>query len=417
MIGVSKLLCGLISPQDILRYGRRSDSLPSNMLQFSADKKPIVVWNMTRACNLSCLHCYASANCAPDADELTTAEAVKFIDDIAAFGAPTLLFSGGEPLVRPDLFQLGAHAKSRGLRTVISTNGTLINDAVAQKIKDAGFSYVGVSLDGLKETNDKFRGVTGAFDSALEGIRSCRRAGVKVGLRFTINKSNYLQIPDIFNLMVENDIPRVCFYHLVYCGRGGEIMKESLSPALTRETSGVIFDKTVDLFKNNRPVEVLTVDNHCDGVYLYLRTLKENPQRAAEIYTLLEYNGGNNSGIAIACVDQSGSVHPDQFWRHYTFDNIRNRPFSKIWPDTSDELMARLKNRKTFLKGRCAICKYLNICNGNFRARAQAVFNDTWAPDPACYLTDAEIGIDETRAAELAAKGELYDFDWLAKLD
>jgi len=417
LIGVSKLLCGLVSPQDILRYGRRSDSLPSNMLQFSADKKPIVVWNMTRACNLSCAHCYASANCAPDTDELTAAEAVKFIDDIAAFGAPTLLFSGGEPLMRADLFELGAYAKSRGLRTVISTNGTLINDAAAQKIKDAGFSYVGVSLDGLKDTNDKFRGVAGAFDSALEGIRNCKRAGVKVGLRFTINKSNHLQIPDIFNLMVENEIPRVCFYHLVYSGRGGEIMKESLSPHLTRETSGLIFDKTVDLFKNNRPVEVLTVDNHCDGVYLYLRALKTNPERAAEIYTLLEYNGGNNSGIAIACVDQAGNVHPDQFWRHYTFDNIRNRPFSQIWPDTSDELMARLKNRKSFLKGRCAICKYLNICNGNFRVRAEAVFNDTWAPDPACYLTDTEIGIDETRAAELAAKGELYDFDWLAKLD
>lgn len=413
MIGVSKLLCNLVTPHDVQRYGRLSGSLPSNMLQFSADKKPIVVWNMTRACNLACVHCYASAGCAPDPDEMSTKEAMAFIDDIAAFGAPTLLFSGGEPLVRPDLFELGAYAKSRGLRTVISTNGTLINEAAAKKIKDAGFSYVGVSLDGLRDTNDKFRGLSGAFDSALEGIGNCRRQGVKVGLRFTINKSNFRQIPDIFNIMAENEIPRVCFYHLVYSGRGTGIVDHSLTLRESRETADLIFDKTVESFKNGRRVEVLTVDNHCDGVYLYLRALRDDPARAAEIYTLLEYNGGNNSGIAISCVDQAGNVHPDQFWRHYSFGNVKERPFSKIWPDVSDELMARLKNRKPYLKGRCAICKYLNICNGNFRVRAEAVFNDAWAPDPACYLTDGEIGLDGISLNELEKKGQRYDFNWL----
>ena len=413
MIGVSKLLCNLVTPHDVHRYGRLSGSLPSNMLQFSADKKPIVVWNMTRACNLACVHCYASAGCAPDPDELSTKEAMAFIDDIAAFGAPTLLFSGGEPLVRPDLFELGAYAKSRGLRTVISTNGTLINEAAAKKIKDAGFSYVGVSLDGLRETNDKFRGLAGAFDSALEGIGNCRRQGVKVGLRFTINKSNFRQIPDMFDIMAENEIPRVCFYHLVYSGRGTGIVDHSLTLVESRETAGLIFDKTVESFKNGRRIEVLTVDNHCDGVYLYLRALKDDPARAAEIYTLLEYNGGNNSGIAISCVDQAGNVHPDQFWRHYSFGNVKQKPFSKIWPDVSDELMARLKNRKPYLKGRCGICKYLNICNGNFRVRAEAVFNDTWAPDPACYLTDGEIGLGENGLKELEKKGQRYDFSWL----
>ncbi len=413
MIGVSKLLCSLVSPHDVLRYGRNSRTLPSNMLQFSADKKPIVVWNMTRACNLACAHCYACAKCEPDPDELSSAEAKKFIDDIAEFGAPTLLFSGGEPLLRSDLFELGDYARSRGLRTVISTNGTLINEETAAKIKAAGFSYVGISLDGLKEVNDRFRGVKGAFEAALSGIINCKRAGIKVGLRFTINKSNYLQIPGIFDIMLEYQIPRICFYHLVYSGRGGGLLEETLPLKESRETVGLIFNKTAEIFKTGHEIEVLTVDNHCDGVFLYLKLLEENPERAAEVLTLLEYNAGNNSGIAIACVDQSGGVHPDQFWRHYTFDNIRNRPFSKIWPDTSDELMSRLKNRKKYLKGRCGSCKYLNICNGNFRVRAEAVFNDTWAPDPACYLTGPEIGV-AGREGSLCKENDQFNFNWLA---
>ncbi|HPG59896.1 MAG TPA: radical SAM protein [Candidatus Wallbacteria bacterium] len=412
MIGVSKLLCGLVTPHDVLRYGRNSQDLPSNMLQFSRDKKPIVVWNSTKACNLGCKHCYISANQAPDPDELTTSEAMAFIDDIAFFGAPTLLFSGGEPLTRHDLFDLGKYAKARGLRTVISTNGTLIDETAAGKIKEAGFSYVGVSLDGLRDINDHFRGLDGAFDSAMEGIKNCLRAGVKVGLRFTINRANYEQIPDIFDIMAETGIPRICFYHLVYSGRGNKIRDHALTLAETRRVSSLIFNKTVESFKSGRRIEVLTVDNHCDGVYLYLRALKENPERAAEIYTLLEYNGGNNSGIAISCVDQHGNVHPDQFWRHYSFGNVKKRPFSQIWPDVSDDLMAKLKDRKSHLKGRCSVCKFLNICNGNFRVRAESVFGDIWAPDPACYLTDAEIGLDEKLAGELERKGQLYRFDW-----
>jgi len=415
MIGVSKLLCGLVTPHDILRYGRKSKELPSNMLQFSSDKKPIVVWNMTDACNLRCVHCYASASPEPSAHELTTSEAKTMIEDIAQSGSTTLLFSGGEPLCRKDLFELGAHAKSSGLRTVISTNGTLIDDACAARIKSAGFSYVGISLDGTRETNDRFRGCEGAYDDAIAGIKNCVKHGVKVGLRFTINKANYLQIPNIFELMLEQKVTRVCFYHLVYSGRGSGLINDSLTLLQARNTSEYIFDKTVELFKAGHAVEVLTVDNHADGVFLYLKEAQTDPQRAGEILTLLEYNGGNNSAIAIACVDSRGEVHPDQFWRHYSFGNVKNKPFSKIWPDISDDLMLKLKNRKPFLKGRCSICKYLNICNGNFRVRAEAIFNDIWAPDPACYLTDEEIGLDAAKKSELESRGEIFKYEWLDK--
>jgi 12,18-didecarboxysiroheme deacetylase len=393
MIGVTKLLCGTVTPSDALRYGRRSDRSPSHLLQFSHDKKPVVVWNSTRACNLHCIHCYYSANARPDPDELTTAEARAFIDDLAAFGAPVLLFSGGEPFLRDDLFELGAYATERGLRAVISTNGTLIERKVAQRIKEAGFSYVGVSLDGIGETNDRFRGMRGAFDAALRGIRHCTEVGIRVGLRLTLNKHNYEDLADILDLLEEERIKRACFYHLVYAGRGSRMRDDDLSLEESRAAVDLIFDRTEDFHRRGIELEILTVDNHADGPYLLRRVQARQPERADEVLQLLRWNGGNSSGVGIGAVDHQGNVHADQFWQHYTFGNVRERPFSQIWTDTDDPLMAGLKNRKPLLKGRCAACQYLDICNGNFRVRAEAVYDDVWAPDPACYLTDKEIGL------------------------
>jgi MoaA/NifB/PqqE/SkfB family radical SAM enzyme len=182
MIGISKLYMGTIEPSDALRYGRRSDQLPSHLLQFSQDKKPVVVWNITRQCNLRCKHCYAQALSKKTSDELTTREGKILLDDLSSYGAPVILFSGGEPLMRPDLPELAEYAVAKGMRAVISTNGTLITRELAKTLKTIGLSYVGISLDGLAVVNDHFRGVSGAFDQALTGIRNCREAGIKVGL-------------------------------------------------------------------------------------------------------------------------------------------------------------------------------------------------------------------------------------------
>jgi Fe-coproporphyrin III synthase len=393
MIGISKLYLGTVEPSDALRYGRHSKDLPSHLLQFSADKKPVVVWNMTRQCNLKCVHCYAQAKMTPTEDELSTAEGKALIDDLSRFGAPVMLFSGGEPLMRPDLPELAQYAVSKGMRAVISTNGTLITREKARIFKAIGLSYVGISLDGLKEVNDRFRGVTGAFDQALEGIRNCREAGIKVGLRFTINKRNADQVGPIFDLLREERIPRVCFYHLVYAGRGSQLMEEDLDHAETRRVVDLIADRTRELFDQGLEKEVLTVDNHADGPYLYLRLLQEGSPRAPEVLELLQMNEGNSSGRGIGCVSWNGEVHADQFWRHHSFGNVRRRPFSEIWQDASDPLLARLKDKKQFVTGRCAQCRWLDICGGNFRVRAEAATGDLWAPDPACYLTDEEIGI------------------------
>jgi 12,18-didecarboxysiroheme deacetylase len=393
MIGVSKLYCGTVEPSDPLRYGRKTKKLPSHLLQFALDKKPIVVWNCTRRCNLKCKHCYAQAEDKDYANELTTEEGKRLIDDLAQFGCPVLLFSGGEPLVRKDVLILAAYAVEKGLRVVFSTNGTLITKEMAKQLKEIGTSYVGISIDGTEAVHDAFRGVKGAFKKAIEGVRNCKEVGLKVGLRFTIFKGNAKEIPAIFDLVEQEEIDRVCFYHLVYSGRGSALIKEDLSHAETRKVVDLIIDRTYDLFQRGKPKEVLTVDNHADGPYIYLRMLREGNPRAKEVLELLKMNEGNSSGVGIGCVSWDGEVYADQFWREHSFGNVRQRPFSEIWTDTSHPLMLKLKEKKKYVKGRCSKCKWLDVCAGNFRARAEAYYGDIWAPDPACYLTDEEIGL------------------------
>jgi 12,18-didecarboxysiroheme deacetylase len=391
MIGISKLYCGTVEPSDALRYGRKSGELPSHLLQFSIDKKPVIVWNVTRACNLKCVHCYAGAVEKAGEKELNHREALGLLDDLSDFGAPVVLFSGGEPLIRPDITELASYAVKRGMRAVLSTNGTLITRDRAFELKDVGLSYVGVSLDGMEEVHDTFRGKQGAFAAAMKGIENCQEAGLKVGLRFTINRLNAMEIPSIFDLLEKYNIPRACFYHLVYAGRGSDLVDQDLGHSESRRVVDLIIDRTKDLYDRGMPKEILTVDNHADGPYLYLRMLREGSPRAAEVLDLLKMNEGNSSGRGIGCVSWDGTVYADQFWRHTPFGNVRERPFSEIWTDLSNPLMKKLKDKKQYVTGRCADCRWLNVCGGNFRVRAEAVTGDLWAPDPACYLTDEEI--------------------------
>ncbi len=392
MISISRLVTECEHYGDQLRYSVHSAGTKHGAV---ADHGPVVVWNVTKACNLKCIHCYAQAESGPAEGELTTAEGKALIDDLVDFKVPVLLISGGEPLIRPDIFELAEYAISKGMRVTISTNGTLITPEVAKKIKDLGISYVGISLDGLEETNNKFRGNQKAFDMALEGIRNCREVGQKVGLRFTINKHNYQEIDGIFDLIDKEDIPRVCFYHLVYSGRGKELVNEDISYQQKREVIDKIVNHTIDFYAKGNGKEVLTVDNHCDAVYIYLRYLKRDPEKAKKIYELISRNGGNRSGIAIGEIDWLGNVHADQFTMNHTFGNIRETPFSQIWKEAKHPILQGMKDRKPLLKGRCAACQYLSLCNGNFRPRAEAIFDDFWMEDPACYLTDQEIGLKE----------------------
>ncbi len=390
MISISRLYCGLSAPGDVLRYGSDASAGPSDLLRPMENRKPIVVWNVTRRCNLRCVHCYSDSENKPYPGELTDDEGRKLIEDLADFGAPVLLFSGGEPLIHPHLVEFLGLAVSRGIRAVISTNGTLLTKDMVRKIKDKGASYVGVSIDGLEQTNDSFRGKKGAFRASLDGIRNCVELGVKAGLRLTLTKRNLADLEGIFELVEREGIPRVCFYHLVYSGRGGRLKEEDVSHEDTRRAVDMVIDWVASCRERGLEKDVLTVDNHADGVYLYLRMLKEGRADAEQVRELLLRNGGNSSGIGIACVDNQGNVHADQFWQDHSFGNVRERKFGDLWTDTSDPVMAGLKNRKRLLKGKCGRCRWLDMCNGNFRARAIAVYGDPWMEDPACYLTEEE---------------------------
>ena len=396
MINITRLYCGVGTSGDALRYGKASEGTeqPFHAPKSVEERKPIVVWNMTRRCNLDCIHCYANSENKDYPNELSHAEAQAMIRNLAEFGAPVILFSGGEPLVREDIYEHAALAKELGIRPVISTNGTLIIDRVAHRIKETGFDYVGISLDGIGERNDFFRGKQGAFEAAMRGFDNCVDVGQKVGLRLTLTHHNCQELDAIFDFIEEHQIPRACFYHLVYAGRGSDLRKDDLTHEESRQAVDKIIDRTADLHRRGLNVDILTVDNHCDGPYLYMRMLREGNPRAEEVLKLLKWNGGNSSGVGIADVDNEGNVHADQFWWHHSFGNVRERKFGEIWMDTSDPLMAGLKNRKPLLTGRCAGCKWLDVCNGNFRVRAEAVYGDVWAPDPACYLTDEEIGLE-----------------------
>ncbi len=389
MISVTKLLFAKNYFGDSLRYTKTARATKNGTAEGVG---PVVVWNSTRTCNLKCRHCYMDSDSRRYTDELSTAEAKKFIDDLADFKVPVLLFSGGEPLMRADFFELAEYAAAKNIRPTLSTNGTLITPEVAQKIKNIGVGYVGISLDGLREINDKFRGVAGAYERAMNGIKNCVAVGQRVGLRFTINRHNFMELDKIFDFIEAEKINRVCFYHLVYSGRGSAMIDEDLTPTESRAAMDKIILRATDFEQRGLDKEILTVDNHCDGVYMYLKALRDGDvEKAAQIKKFIGMNGGNRSGIAFGEVDPAGYVHPDQFTQHHTFGNVRERKFGEIWTDTTNPIMAGLKNRKPLLKGRCAACKFLDNCNGNFRTRAEAKTGDFWASDPACYLTDEEI--------------------------
>ncbi len=396
MISISKLYCDESFHHDPLRYGKKVDSKSSHKLYDSAgSRRPVVVWSMTRTCNLLCIHCYTDSENKKYNGELNTDEAKVMIDDLADFQIPALLFSGGEPLIRKDFYELAEYAHNKGLRIVISTNATLIDEETAVRLKDLGFVYVGASLDGIGEVNDRFRGKKDAFDMAVRGIRTSKKAGMKISLRMTLTNHNVENLDGIFKFVENENIERVCFYHLAYSGRGKKISSDDCSLEETRQAVDFILEKTKELHNKGIKKDILTVDNHADGIYIYLKLLSENNNRAEQVKQLLEWNGGgaNSSGVGIGNIDFVGNVHADQFWMDYSFGNVRERKFSEIWQDTSDPLMAGLKNRLPLLKGRCGKCKWKKMCGGSLRVRAKFVHNDPWAEDPACYLTDEEIGL------------------------
>ena len=385
MIGFTKLLCGTATISDVMRQGRGHGAMPANLLQFSSERSPVVVWNITSQCNLKCRHCYIEATEAAKENEMTTEEGMAFIDDLAEMKVPVLMFSGGEPLVRPDLFELAAYAVEKGLRIVLSTNGTLIDDFTAQMIKDAGFQYVGVSIDGCEAIHDEFRGEQGAFAAAIAGIRAAKAAGNRTGVRFTLNSLNKADLPAVMELIEQEKVDRFCMYHLVYAGRGSDMKKLDLSTEEKREVAQFLIEKTFDFNRRGVEIEILTTDNHADGLYLLDYIAKNDPDRLEEVRQLLEMHGGCSAGDRMADVDYVGDVHPCQFWSDLTLGNVRERKFSEIWNDlqANDGILGRLRTKPEQLSGQCGKCEQNRLCGG-CRIRASGD-GDIWGDDPACF--------------------------------
>ncbi|MEW5892961.1 MAG: heme d1 biosynthesis radical SAM protein NirJ [Pseudomonadota bacterium] len=359
---------------------------------------PVVIWNLIRRCNLTCLHCYSISADKDFPGELNTDEVFRVMDDLKAFGVPVLILSGGEPLLRPDIFDIAHRAKAMGFYVGLSSNGTLIDATNVDRIAAVGFDYVGVSLDGLQETHDKFRRKPGGFEAALAGIRLCRDAGAKVGLRFTLTQDNAHDLPGLLDLMEAEQIDKFYLSHLNYAGRGNRNRRHDAHFRTTRQAMDLIFDRCWRHVRAGRPLEFVTGNNDADGPYLLAWAQEYFPERAEHIRQKLLQWGGNSSGVNVANIDNLGNVHPDTMWWNYCLGNVRERPFSQIWQDVSDPLMAGLKQSPRPVKGRCAQCRHLAICNGNTRVRAWQTTEDFWAEDPGCYLTDAEIGLPGSEA-------------------
>ena len=354
---------------------------------------PVVIWNLIRRCNLTCQHCYSISADVDFPGELNTAQVFKVMDDLKAFRVPVLILSGGEPLLRPDVFEVAARAKEMGFYVGLSTNGTLIDAPLARRIGALGFDYVGISLDGLKATHDRFRRKQGAFDASLAGLRQCREEGVKVGLRFTVTQDNAADLPALLQLAEAERIDKFYLSHLNYAGRGNKNRGSDAHFPTTRRAMDLFLDTAWDYQRRGLHKEFVTGNNDADGVYLLFWVRKNFPAREAHVRAKLAEWGGNASGVNVANIDNLGNVHPDTMWWNYSLGNVRERPFSEIWQDTSDPIMAGLKKLPREVKGRCAACAYFDICGGNTRVRALQLTGDAWEEDPGCYLTDEEIGV------------------------
>ena len=364
---------------------------------------PVVIWNLIRRCNLTCKHCYAFSADHEYAGELSLQEVFTVMDDLKAFGVPALILSGGEPLLRADIFEVSARAREMGFYTGLSTNGTLIDAPMARRIADAGFDYVGISLDGLKATHDKFRRLEGAFDRSLAAIGHLDKVGVKVGLRYTMTAMNGHDLPALLDLMQEVGAHKFYFSHLNYAGRGNIHRGKDAHHQATRAAMDMLFDRAWAAAQSGSMDDYVSGNNDADGPYLLQWVQAHLPQWEDALRARLVAWGGNASGQQIANIDNLGHVHPDTMWWHHDLGSVRERPFSAIWADTSDPLMAGLKAHPRPVEGRCAQCRYFSLCGGNTRVRAQQLTGNPWASDPGCYLTDEETGTEHLAVAEPAA--------------
>jgi radical SAM protein with 4Fe4S-binding SPASM domain len=382
----------------VMRHRHKPQTdVPSNYLAFSGMYRPVVFWNLTDRCNLSCTHCYnkSGPGCHIEG-ELSTAEAMGLIDDLAEMGIPLILFTGGEPLMREDIWELAQHAKKKGIKMALSTNGTLITTEVARRIKESGIEYAGISLDGAQAlTHDRFRNSPGAFERTMAAFTSCREAGLRCGVRVTLTKENCGELEALIDLALTLGASRFCLYWLVPTGRGIESYERlQLGTKEVTEALTLLYLKA----KETDPafIEFLTVDAPQDCIHLLTSMEQDGSPDIAEARELLQsLNGGCSAGTRVANIDSHGNVYPCQFARSENFcaGNIRSQSFSRIWGDNTNPVLLRFREKQARFGGRCRNCNYRGLCGGGCRVRAYAVNGDFFAEDPFCFVERNDITV------------------------
>jgi len=377
----------------------------------SGPVKPVVIWNLTRRCNLRCRHCYTVSANVDFPGELSHEQAMATLNDLGDFGIPALILSGGEPLDRFDFFELAEAARDKVRFLALSTNGTKLHGESVDRVADIGFQYVGISIDGIGPANDWFRGVDGAFDDALRGVRECKARGIKVGLRFTLTRDNAGQLPDLLKLCGDEGVDKFYLSHLVYAGRGDKNRGEDAVHGHTRAALDLLIERAWRSASEGCPLDIVTGNNDADAVYmLHWAERHFEPEKVAHLRDHLEAWGGNSSGLGVANIDPQGRVHPDTYWSDYTVGNVKTARFSELWTG-GDPMLAQLRLRPRPLKGRCGACAHQSVCGGNTRIRALQLTGDPWAEDPACYLDDRETGVETagTRLTVTPFRGKRHD--------
>lgn len=372
--------------------GSDKKEIRQEYLAYSPVIRPVIFWNLTGRCNLSCMHCYNSSGSDQESyTELTTDEAHSFIDDCAGLNVPVILFSGGEPLLRSDLFELATHAKEKRIKTALSTNGTLITQEIAEKIRESGIGYVGISLDGAtSKTHDRFRNCQGAFDPAIRAFSYCNDAKIRCGVRVTLTKANYHELKDLIDLSLTIGACRFCLYWLVPSGRGtGSYVNLQLSASEVFSALDLLHEYASKT--DPSVIEFLTVDGPQDAICLLsLMEQKNSPDLPDARSLIASMKGGCSAGIRVASVTQHGDVYPCQFAQipECHVGSIRTRKFSELWNDKDNPVLKRFRNKKEMLKGRCASCSYLDLCGGGCRVRAFFQKKDFSDDDPFCFIKD-----------------------------
>lgn len=335
----------------------------------------MVAWEVTRSCNLACVHCRASSLHGPYDGELTTREGKRLLDGIAAFAKPVIILTGGEPLLRKDIFELAAYGDRKGLRMVLATNGIMVTPSVARKMIASGIRRVSVSIDGVNAaSHDGFRGVPGAFDGALRGIETLKAAGMEFQINTTVTTRNLHQVKGILDLTVKLGAAAHHLFLLVPTGRGRRMADQEVSPA--------DYEKTLRWFYQAAQRSAIQLKATCAPHYFRIyhqhkkRTTRKELDDAGPLHAMTR---GCMGGSSFCFISHRGQVQPCGYLE-LDCGQIRERKFREIW-ETSP-IFGDLRDLNRY-KGKCGRCEFIRVCGG-CRARAYEIRGDYLAEEPFC---------------------------------